>query len=141
MVLSKPLTLPLVLQFFLFNLSIPIFSVCKANSSLFLCINDWGLSNLMIKNQYLLLCGEFIDKLERAKYFIQLDLINAYPQVIRTWYSYYKWLVLIFRLPNTLGTSKIHIWDLKQKTGSFLLSSWSIPKTKASLQWKPFVEC
>ena len=60
----------------------PIFFVQKSNGNLCLCINYWGLNNLMIKNQYiLLLISKFLDQLRWAKRFTQLDLISAYQQM------------------------------------------------------------
>ena len=57
----------------------PILFIRKKNGSFQLCVNYQGLNNLTIKNWYpLLLIGEFLDRLGRAKRFIQLDLTNAY---------------------------------------------------------------
>ena len=51
----------------------------KSNSSFRLYVDYQGLNNLIIKNQYLLpLIGELLDRLGRAKQFIQLKLTNAY---------------------------------------------------------------
>ena len=57
----------------------PIFFDCNPNGSLCLCVNYCSLNNLTIKNQYpLLLIGELLDRLDRAKQFTQLDLTNVY---------------------------------------------------------------
>ena len=57
----------------------PIFFDRKPNRSLRLCVNYWSLNNITIKNRYPLpLIGESLDRLGRAKRFIQLDLTNAY---------------------------------------------------------------
>ena len=59
---------------------IPILFVGKPDSRLRLCIDYW-VNNLTIKNQYpLLLIGESLDWLGRAKRFIQLDFTSAYHQ-------------------------------------------------------------
>ena len=51
----------------------------KSNGSLQLCVDYRGLNNLTIKNQYPLpLIRESLDKLGRARQFIQLDLTSAY---------------------------------------------------------------
>ena len=51
----------------------------KSDRSFCLCVDYWGLNNIIIKNRYLLpLIGELLDWLGRAKRFTQLDLINAY---------------------------------------------------------------
>ena len=57
----------------------PILFDKKLDSSLCLYVNYWGLNNLTIKNQYpLRLINELLDRLDWAKRFTQLDLINAY---------------------------------------------------------------
>ncbi len=54
----------------------------KSDSSFRLCVNYWGLNNLIIKNRYPLpLVGESLDRLGQARRFIQLDLTNAYHQI------------------------------------------------------------
>ena len=54
----------------------------KPDGSLYLYIYYWDLNNITIKNQYpLLLIGESLDRLDRAKRFIQLDLTNAYHRM------------------------------------------------------------
>ena len=56
-----------------------ILFVRKRNGSFCLCVNYRGLNNLTIKNPYpLLLIGESLDRLGRAKKFTQLDLTSAY---------------------------------------------------------------
>ena len=60
----------------------PILFDRKADGSLQLCVNYRGLNNLTIKNRYpLLLIGESLDRLGRAKQFTQLDLTSAYHQM------------------------------------------------------------
>ena len=54
----------------------------KSNGSLRLCINYWGLNNLMIKNRYpLLMIRELLDKLRKATWFTQLDFTSIYYQM------------------------------------------------------------
>ena len=54
----------------------------KPDGSLRLCVDYWGLTNITIKNQYPLLCiRKFLNRLSRAKRFIQLNLTNAYYQM------------------------------------------------------------
>ena len=56
----------------------PILFDRKSDHSLRLCVDHWGLNNLMIKNRYpLLLIEELLDRLGRAKRFTQLDLSSA----------------------------------------------------------------
>ena len=57
----------------------PILFDQKPDEGFRLCMDYWGLNNIIIKNQYLLpLIGESLDWLGQAKQFIQLDLTNAY---------------------------------------------------------------
>lgn len=68
-------------QFFKSPVGAPIFFDKKPDGSFYLYINYWDLNNLTIKYQYpLLLIGESLDYLGRAKQFTQLNLINAYYQ-------------------------------------------------------------
>ena len=56
-----------------------ILFVQKKDSSFRLCVDYQRPNNLIIKNCYLLpLIGKLLDCLDCAKYFIQLDIINAY---------------------------------------------------------------
>ena len=56
-----------------------IFFDWKSDRSFRLCMDYWGLNNITIKNRYLLpLIGKLLDRLNRAKRFIQLNLTNAY---------------------------------------------------------------
>ena len=51
----------------------------KSDGSFWLCVDYQGLNNLTIKNRYpLLLIGELLDRLRRARRFTQLDFTNAY---------------------------------------------------------------
>ena len=57
----------------------PILFDWKLDGSFWLCVDYQGLNNLTIKNQYPLpLVGEWLDRLERARRFIQLDLTSTY---------------------------------------------------------------
>ena len=60
----------------------PILFNRKSDGSLWLCVDYQSLNNLTIKNWYPLpLIRELLDRLERAKRFIQLDLTSAYHQM------------------------------------------------------------
>ena len=57
----------------------PILFNWKPDKSPHLCVDYWGLNNITIKNQYLLLLiDKSLDWLGWAKRFTQLDLTNAY---------------------------------------------------------------
>ena len=59
--------------------SAPILFDWKSNGFVWLSVNYRGLNNLMIKNRYLLsLIGELLDRLGRARRFIQLEFTSAY---------------------------------------------------------------
>ena len=84
----------------------------KQNSNSWFCVNYQGLNNLTIKNQYpLLLIGQALDWLGRAKQFTQLKLTSVYHQMrikegnewktaFRTQYSYFEYQVMLFGLFN-----------------------------------------
>ena len=84
----------------------------KPDGNHWLCVNYWGVNNLTIKNQYLLLLiSEALDWLGRAKQFTQLKLSSAYYQMrirkgdewktaFRTWYGHFEYQVVLFRLSN-----------------------------------------
>lgn len=56
-----------------------ILFVSKPNKGLRLCVDYRGLNNIIIKNWYhLLLIDESLDRLDQAKLFTKLDLIDAY---------------------------------------------------------------
>ena len=63
--------------------STPILFEQKSNGFFQLCVDYWGFNNLTIKNCYPLpLIGELLNRLKRAKCFIQLDLTSAYHRKI-----------------------------------------------------------
>ena len=60
----------------------PVLFTPKADGSLQLCIDYWGLNTLMVKNCYLLpLIDEMLDWLQGVKYFMKLDLCDAYHRI------------------------------------------------------------
>ena len=103
----------------------PILFDRKSDGSLRLCVDYRGLNNLTIKNRYPLpLVGESLDRLGRARRFIQLDLTSAYHRMrirkgderkttFRTRYGHFGYQVMLFptsgsetyglRLRNLLG--------------------------------------
>ena len=90
----------------------PILFDQKSIGSLRLCINYQGLNNLTIKNRYPLpLIGELLDKLRRAREFIQLYLTSIYhwmrirrgnkwKTAFRTQYGHFQYQVMSFGLIN-----------------------------------------
>lgn len=84
----------------------------NSNGLFRLCINYQGLNNLIIKNRYsLLLIGELLDRLGRAKWFIQLNRTSIHYWIgiwerdkwkteLQTWYGYFKYQVIPFELTN-----------------------------------------
>ncbi len=84
----------------------------KPDGSLSLCVDYQGLNNLTIKNWYpLLLVGELLNWLGRARHFTQLDLTNVYHRMriregnewktaFRTHYGHFEYQVMPFGLIN-----------------------------------------
>ena len=101
--------------------STPILFDQTLDGSLWLCVNYRGLNNLTIKNQYPLpLIGESLDRLGKARWFIQLDLTSIYHQMrireggewktaFRTWYSHFKYQVMFFGLTNVPASFQRYI--------------------------------
>ena len=99
----------------------PILFDQKLNSSLRLCVDYWGLNNFTIKNRYPFpLIGELLDRLARARQFIQLDFISAYHQMriregdelktaFKTWYGHLEYQVMPFGLTNALTSFQRYI--------------------------------
>ncbi len=99
----------------------PIIFDKKPNGSLRLCVNYQGLNNLTIKNRYpLLLIGEALDRLGRAKRFTQLDHTSAYHQmriresdewktVFHIRYGHFKYQVIPFGLSNASASFQGYI--------------------------------
>ena len=94
----------------------PILFDKKPDGSLRLCVNYRGLNKITIKNRYPLpLIGESLDRLGRAKRFIQLDLTSAYHRMrikeddewktaFQTRYGHFEYQVMPFSLTNALGS-------------------------------------
>ena len=90
----------------------PILFDRKLDGFFQLCVDYQGLNNLTIKNQYpLLLIGESLDRLGRAKQFTQLDLTSAYHRMriregdkwktaFRNRYGHFEYEVMLFGLTN-----------------------------------------
>lgn len=88
----------------------------KGGTGLRLCVDYRGLNKLTIKNRHaLLLISKTLDRLYKAAVFTKLDLKDAYYRIrikkgdewktaFYTWYSYYKYLVILFGLVNVLVT-------------------------------------
>ena len=74
--INLPISLMITLKL---SANIPILFICKPDSSFSLCVNFWGLNNLIIKNWYpLSLIEKSLDRLGQAKQFTQLNLTSAY---------------------------------------------------------------
>ena len=93
----------------------------KLDGSLRLCVDYWGLNNVIIKNQYPLpLVRKSLNWLEQAWRFTQLDPTNAYHLIkiceedewktaFQTRYGYLKYQVMLFGLTNALATFQNYI--------------------------------
>src|SRR5436305_6311526 len=94
----------------------PILFAPKKDSTLRLCVNYQQLNNIIVKNHYTLpRLLELIDRFKGARVFSKLDLRAMYNLVhmkegkewkttFRTRYSYFEYLVILFRLTNALTT-------------------------------------
>ena len=88
----------------------------KKDGILQLYDNYRELNNITVKNSYLLLLIlELQDRLQRVKWFTKLNIPGVYNQiqiiegdksktVVYTYYGYFKYLVILFRLINTPAT-------------------------------------
>ena len=87
----------------------------KKDGSMRMCIDYRQLIRITIKNIYLFRrIDELFDQLQRAKYFLKIDLRSGYHQfrvrdqdiqkiAFRTKYGYYEFLVMLLGLTNALG--------------------------------------
>jgi hypothetical protein len=94
----------------------PILFVKKADRSLQLCVDYWGLNKIYIKNCHpLLLIGELLHRLSGAKYFTKLDMQDGYylfwtakseewKTAVRCRYGLIEYQVMPFGLCNAPGT-------------------------------------
>ena len=101
--------------------SAPILFDWKSDGSLRLCADYQGLNNLTIKSRYpLLLIGESLDRLGRARQFIQLDFTSVYhcmrilegdewKTAFKTQYGYFKYPVIPFGLTNAPASFQEYI--------------------------------
>ena len=99
--------------------SVPILFIWKKDSMMYICIDYQVLNKVMVKNKYLLLrIDDLLDWLVGAVIFTKIDLCSGYYQicmalrdiykmVFNTYYKYYKFLVMLFGLINTLATFQI----------------------------------
>ena len=98
-----------------------IFFDRKPDRSFRLCVDYRSLNNITIKNQYpLLLIGESLNRLVRARRFTLLNLTNAYYWMrirkddewkiaFRTRYRHFKYQVMPFVLSNTPATFQRYV--------------------------------
>jgi hypothetical protein len=100
---------------------VPIHFILKAEGIIRLYINYKHLNKIIIKNQYpLLLVGKFFNRLSYIKIFIKLDLCNIYYRIrikkgdkwktiFKIYYSYFKYLIMLFSLINASMTFQSYI--------------------------------
>ncbi len=95
----------------------------KFDGSLHLCVDYWGLNNLIIENWYPLpLIGEVLDCLGRAKRFTQLDhLTSAYY-----WMGFEKVMSRKRPFAPGTGTSNIRLCPLVYQTHQLVFKATSI---------------
>ena len=112
----------------------PILFDQKLDGFFQLCVNYQGLNNLTIKNRYpLLLIGELLDRLGKARQFIQLNLTSAYHQMrickgdkwktmSGTQYDYFEYQVISFGLTNASASFQGYITKIfAKKLDTFII--------------------
>ncbi len=89
-----------------------ILFILKKNDSLRLCVNYRDLNKIIVKNRHLLsLISETLDRLNKIKQFIKLNLKNAYHRLriwredewkmmFRTRYDHFEYMIMSFDLIN-----------------------------------------
>ena len=103
----------------------PILFISKKDEELQLCVDYQRLNQVIIKNRHLLpLISETLNRLSEAKYFIKLNLKNAYhwihikkgdewKTVFHTHYSHFEYMIMLFELVNAPATFQAYInWVL-----------------------------
>ena len=103
--------------------SSPILFITKPNGSLDLVVDYRKLNTMTIKNRYLLpLISELFDHVKGAKYYMKLDLCDAFNQLqialgdewkttFRTRYSHFKYLIMPFGLTNAPASMQAYAND------------------------------
>ncbi len=89
-----------------------ILFILKKNNSLHLCVNYWDLNKITVKNHHSLsLISETLDRLNKVKQFIKLNLKNIYyclriqhedewKMMFHTHYNHFKYMIMLFDLIN-----------------------------------------
>ncbi len=89
-----------------------ILFILKKNDSLHLCMNYWDLNKITVKNRHSLsLISETLDRLNKIKQFIKLNLKNVYHRfriqhedewktMFHTHYNHFKYMIMLFDLIN-----------------------------------------
>ncbi len=95
-----------------FQMIVSVLFIKKLKEKLFFCVNYWDLNAITVKNQYfLLLISETLNRLNRAKIFIKLNIIFAFNRlwikekdealiIFCTRFKLFKYLVMLFNLCN-----------------------------------------
>ena len=99
----------------------PILFISKKDERLQLCVDYWRLNQIIIKNRHSLpLISETLNRLSEVKYFIKLNLKNAYHWIcikkgdewktaFCTHYSHFKYMIMLFKLVNAPATFQTYI--------------------------------
>ena len=108
--------------------------VLKKNRELHLCVNYWDLNQITIKNRHSLsLISETLNWLSEAKIFFKLNLKDTYYHIqikegdewktaFHTFYSHFKYIIMLFKLVNALITFQSYInWVLTEIINIFCI--------------------
>ena len=102
-------------------LEVSMLFVKKLNDNLRLCVNYRELNEMIMKNKYsLFLLSEILDRFTSARYFIKIDIRNAYHRIrirkndewktaFRTRYEQFKYQMMFFDLVNTSAIFQFYV--------------------------------
>ena len=109
-----------------FSVTFSVIFIKKSEGELCLCVNYYDLNNLTVKNYYSLpLIQETLNLIISSVIFIKLDIIAAFNKVwmaeeeewktaMCTYYSLFKYLVMLFNLCEASSSFQSYINDILQ---------------------------
>ena len=109
------------IKYFISSADTSVLFILKKDEDLRLYMNYQNLNHIIIKNWHSLsLINKILDQLSETKIFIKLDLKNAYHHIwiwhgnkwktaFCTYYSHFKYMIMLFKLINALVIFQIYI--------------------------------
>ncbi len=101
------------IKHFISSINVSILFILKKNNNLHLCMNYQDLNKITVKNHHSLsLINEILDRLNKIKQFIKLNLKNVYhclkiqredewKTMFHTHYDHFEYMIMLFDLINT----------------------------------------